>query len=196
MLDQILLFLIKTLASLYITILLARFLLQTVRADFYNPISQFIVKATNPVLLPLRKVIPGFFGIDFACIVAALIFEWLCVLILLLLLSSLGLSSELAVTTLLVSVLGLIGMVLNIYLFGIFILVIISWVAPHNHNPAVSLVSSIVNPVMAPIKRIMPNTGGFDLSPMVAIILIYVLKIVLANVALEFGELVRITPGL
>ena len=69
--SQVGMLLINTVGSILLLIVMLRFLLQLVRADFYNPISQFIVKATNPVLIPLRRVIPGFGGLDIASLVLA-----------------------------------------------------------------------------------------------------------------------------
>ena len=161
-------------SSIYITIVVVRFLLQLVRADFYNPLSQFIVKATNPLILPLRKVIPGFFGIDMASLVLALALQILTIYVLLMLI---GNGAMPLINVLILSVYELIKLVLNIYLFSFIILVIISWIAPHNNNPAISILSSITEPVLRPIRNVLPPMGGFDFSIMVAILLIYIVKI-------------------
>ncbi len=161
-------------SSIYITIVVVRFLLQLVKADFYNPLSQFIVKATNPLLLPLRKVIPGFFGIDIASLVLAFILQ---VMAIQLLAVVVGGGVIAAGHVIILSLFELISLILNIYLFSFIVLVIISWIAPNNHNPVVSLLSSITEPVLRPIRNIMPPMGGLDFSIMVAILLIYILKI-------------------
>ena len=93
-LAQIAIFIVNTLGSIYLLIVVLRFLLQLVRADYYNPISRFIVKATNPLLVPLRKFIPGFWGIDFACLVLALLVK-ISVVQLVLLIAGAGLQSPL-----------------------------------------------------------------------------------------------------
>ena len=164
-------------SSIYIMIVMVRFLLQLVRADLYNPLSQFIVKATNPLLMPLRKVIPGFFGIDFASLVLALALQMLTVTLLILVK---GNALPPLLPLIAFSVFELLSLVLNIYLFSLIIIVIVSWIAPHGHNPAIALLSSITEPVLRPIRRVLPATGGLDFSVMVAILIIYILKILIA----------------
>lgn len=161
-------------SSIYITIVMVRFLLQLVRADFYNPLSQFIVKATNPLLLPLRKVVPGFFGIDIASVVLAFILQIITLQLLAIVISG---SAAPWVAAIVHSAFELVSLVLNIYLFSFIVLVIISWVAPHNDNPVVSILNSITEPVLRPIRNLLPPMGGLDFSIMIAILLIYILKI-------------------
>lgn len=175
-LTQIAHLLITFASSIYITIVMVRFLLQLVRADFYNPLSQFIVKATNPLLMPLRKIVPGFFGIDIASLILALLLQMAAFELL-----SLVVNGSLAplIPVIALSVFKLLELVLDIYFFSFIVLVIVSWIAPHNHNPAISLLTSITEPVLAPIRRILPPAGGLDFSIMVALLLIYILKILL-----------------
>lgn len=176
-LTQIAYLLVNFAFSTYILIVVLRFLLQTFRADFYNPLSQFIVKATNPVLLPLRKVIPGLFGIDVSSIVLAVVLQIIAVQVLGFILGdgfySIG-------VLLFDSLKALISLVLNIYFFSFLIMVIISWIAPHTDNPAISIIHSITEPVLRPIRRIIPPMGGLDFSIMVAMLGIYILKILFA----------------
>jgi len=164
-------------SSIYIMIVMVRFLLQLCKADFYNPLSQFIVKATDPLLLPLRKVIPGLFGIDLASIVLALILQVATIGILFVLFNG---AMPPLISVAFLSVFKLLELVLNIYLFSFIILVVVSWVAPHSHNPAISLISSITEPMLQPIRKQLPAMGGFDFSIMVAILIIYILKILIA----------------
>jgi YggT family protein len=163
-------------SSIYITIVVVRFLLQLARADFYNPLSQFIVKATNPLLLPLRKVIPGFLGIDFASIVLALLLQIITIEALSMLV---GRGAIPPLPALAYSAFELVGLVLNIYLFSLIIIVIVSWIAPGGHNPAVEILRSITEPVLRPIRNTLPSMGGLDFSVMIAILAIYVLKILI-----------------
>jgi YggT family protein len=174
---QIAQLLITFASSIYIMIVMLRFLLQLVKADFYNPLSQFIVKATSPLLMPLRKIIPGFFGIDFASVVLALALQILTIEVLSIII---GKGSIPLLPVFIYSVFQLINLVLNIYLFSFIVLVIISWIAPHGQNPAVALLSSITEPVLRPIRRVLPSAGGLDFSVMVAILCIYILKILFA----------------
>ncbi len=164
-------------SSIYITIVMVRFLLQLVRADFYNPLSQFIFKATNPLLLPLRKVVPGFFGVDIASIVLALLLQIASIELLSFVVGQ-GLLPILPVLA--YSVFELLTLLLNIYMFSFIVIIIVSWIAPHGHNPAVELLKSITEPVLRPIRNVLPPMGGLDFSIMVALLLIYILKILLA----------------
>ncbi len=173
---QIAQLLITFASSIYITIVMVRFLLQLVRADFYNPLSQFIVKATNPILLPLRKVIPGFFGIDIASLVLALILQMLTFELLSFVV---GQGFLPFIPLLIYSFNELLVLLLNIYLFSFIVIVIVSWIAPHGHNPAVELLRSITEPVLRPIRNVIPPMGGLDFSIMIAILVIYVIKILI-----------------
>lgn len=162
--------------SMYILIVVLRFLLQTVRADFYNPLSQFIVKATNPVLLPLRRIIPGLFGIDLSSILLAIVLQMASVQLLGFLL---GDSWYPPLPLLFFTLKELAELVLNIYFFSFLIMVVVSWIAPQSHNPAISIIHSITEPVLRPIRRILPPMGGLDFSVMAAMLGIYILKILL-----------------
>lgn len=176
-LTQIAYLLVNFAFSTYILIVVLRFLLQTVRADFYNPLSQFIVKATNPILLPLRKVIPGLFGIDLSSIILAFGLQVIAVQVLGFIM---GNNWYPVPNLLFYSVLELLRLILNIYFFSFLIMVIVSWIAPHTHNPAISIIHSITDPVLRPIRRVLPPMGGLDFSIMVAMLGIYILKILLS----------------
>lgn len=175
-LTQIALLLVEFFSYFYILIVMLRFLLQLVRADFYNPLSQFIVKATNPLIIPLRKVIPGLFGIDIASLVLALSLQMLAFFVM----AMIANGATIPLLTLLsVSVIKLIELVLNIYFFSFIIMVIISWIAPHTHNPIMSVISSLTEPVLRPIRKVMPSMGGLDFSVMIAMLGIIIIKILL-----------------
>jgi len=170
-----LVFLIQVVFGLYTLIVALRFLLQLVRADFYNPLSQFIVKATSPLLKPLRRVIPGVGGID----LSSLILAWLLKtfeLMLIYLTKGFGL---LLVPSLALAIPELVTLFINTYLFGILILVILSWVAPGGGNPAVILLYQLTAPLLEPVRRRMPEMGGLDLSPMVVMVGLVLLKMLL-----------------
>lgn len=172
-LAEIATYIISSLGALFLTLVVLRFLLQLFRADYYNPISKAIVKVTNPLLLPLRKIIPGFFGIDFAGIVLALVVQAL-ILQLVCLMAGLGFINPLAL--LLWSALGVFALLLSLYYWGILIVIIASWVAPHSSHPALTLLQGIIEPVMAPVRKILPSMGGLDLSPMIVFMILHVLK--------------------
>lgn len=168
-------FLIQTLFGLYILAVMLRFLLQLVRADFYNPISQFLVKITNPPLKLFRRIIPGLGGIDLASLVLA----WVLKTIELLLILAVSGASVNLVAPLLWAIPELVELVINIFFFGLLIQVILSWVSPGNYNPAVGLLYSLTGPIMRPAQKILPPMGGLDLSPMLVMIGLILLKMLL-----------------
>jgi len=163
-------FLIQTLFGLYILLIMLRFLLQWVRADFYNPLTQFIVKITNPLLLPLRRIIPGFGGLDSAALVLMLLLKY-AELLLLSLLPDHSLPNLLGLGVL--ALVELLALTLNVFLFGIFIQAILSWIAGAGHNPVASLLYQLTAPVLRPFRNLIPPISGMDLSPMAAIIALY-----------------------
>ncbi|OUS24418.1 hypothetical protein A9Q99_24735 [Gammaproteobacteria bacterium 45_16_T64] len=171
-----LIFILKYVFDIYIMIVLARFILQLVRADFYNPVSQFIVKVTTPILKPLRRIIPGFGGIDVASIV--LMITLVLVKIIIIILISYGSIAGLSPVTLAITTLNsAANTVLNFYLFCIFIGIIFSWVSQGAYNPFAALMQQITEPVLAPARKLIPAMGGLDLSPMLVIMLITAIKI-------------------
>ena len=180
---QIGLLLVNTLAGFYMFIVVLRFLLQAVRADFHNPISQFVVKATTPVLVPIRKVVPGFGGYDIAALVLLFIVECLAIAASTAMVGWPIEPANIAVWALL----GSAGLFLKLYFWGIFIIIILSWVAPQSHNPAILLLRQIIDPVMEPVRKRMPDMGGLDLSPMVIIMAILIIEIIMKNIAVSIG---------
>lgn len=182
-----LLLIINTLFDLYVLLVLLRFMLQMFRADFYNPISQFVVRATTPPLKPLRRLIPGVGGQDIAAIV-------LCVIILTIkyyILRALGSNGIEIVNVvapigalhfgslLVVALADIVALFFNIFLFAIIIMVILSWINPGAYNPAIGLIMSLSNPVLQPIRRFIPPLGGLDLSPLFAVLALMVVKMLL-----------------
>ena len=168
-------FLVQVVFGIYTLIVLLRFLLQLVRADFYNPLSQFIVKATTPVLRPLRRYVPGIGGIDMSSLLLAWMLKTI-ELALIYLVSGLGF---LLLQSIVLAIPELIALTINIFLFSILILVILSWVNPGGHNPAASLLYDLTSPLLTPVRRRMPNTGGLDLSPMVVMVALILLKMLI-----------------
>ncbi len=172
-------YVIQTLGSLYLLIVLLRFILQMVRADFYNPMSQFIVRATQPLLRPLRKVIPGFGGVDLASLVLAILVQMLLMVITLILMGY-GVGGF-VLQVLIWAIIGVTSLFLKVFFFALIISVILSWVAPGTHNPAAELVNQICEPLLAPIRRILPNLGGLDLSPIFAFIALNLIDMLVIN---------------
>ena len=177
-------FLIQTLFGLYLVAVMLRFLLQMTRADFYNPVSQFLVKVTNPPLIPLRRVIPGLIGIDMAAVVLLLVIQAVeLVLVGMEQGFSLGIPGLLVLT-----VAELLNVLLNIYFFTILIQVILSWVNPGGYNPAIALLYSLNEPILSRARRIIPPISGFDLSPIVVFIGIQLIKILLVSPIADIGK--------
>ena len=170
-----LVFLVQTLFGLYITIVVIRFLLQWAGADFYNPLSQFIVKATSPLLRPLRRVVPGYRGLD----VASLVLAWLLKSVELMILAPLfGLGLQF-IGPFAWAVPDLVGLVISIFLFMVLIRVVLSWVNPDPYNPAVAILTRLTDPLLLPAQRILPPMGGIDLSPMLVMIALVLLQMLL-----------------
>jgi len=168
-------FLIQTLFGLYLVAVMLRFLLQLTRADFYNPVSQFLVKVTNPPLIPLRRIIPGFMGIDMAAVVLLLVIQAVEV-VLVTMVQGLSLSIP---TLLILTVAGLIRLLLEIYFYSILIQVILSWVNPGGYNPAIALLYALNEPILSRARRLIPPISGFDLSPILVFIVIKLIEILL-----------------
>lgn len=155
----------------YIMIVIARFMLQMVRADFYNPLSQFVVKATKPVLTPLRRMIPGVGGIDWASVVLLVI---LVVVKLGALLALNGAFFE-AIGFIILSLKSAANSVLNFFLFTIFAGAILSWFA-QGYNPMVAVFHQVSEPVLRPFRKLLPPVGGMDFSPILALLLLQAIK--------------------
>jgi YggT family protein len=177
-------FLIQSLFNFYLVLLLLRILLQKARANFHNPFCQFIVKLTNPPLLPLRRVIPGYRGIDFAAILLLFAIQMVEIY---LLYGLLGVVPNIA--GVLVTAVGeLLYLLIYTYMVGIFIQMVLSWIAPHAYrNPFNEILSLVLEPIMAPARRIVPPVSGLDFSPMLAILVLGVVHIVVVNPILALG---------
>ena len=172
--------LIQTLCQLFLLALIMRVLLQLARADSYNPISQFLIKVTQPLLKPIRRFIPSIGKVDTATIIAILLIQMLTTAALVALQ---GYSIPNPLYLLSWAVLGTLGMLINIYFIAILASIIISWVAPGSYNPLILLLHQLTEPVMAPFRKIVPAMGGLDLSPIFVFLTINVLQIMLGHIA-------------
>ncbi|MBA4288724.1 MAG: YggT family protein [Pseudomonas sp.] len=186
-LDTAAVYILQTIGSLYLLIVLLRFILQLVRADFYNPVSQFIVRATHPLVKPLRKIIPSVAGLDLASLVLAIVVQ-LVLMALTLMLMGYGLGDPLQL--LVWSIVGVTALFLKVFFFALIISVILSWVAQGSHNPTAMLINQICEPLLAPIRRMLPSMGGMDLSPIVAFLILNLIDmLVIRNLAVMTGML-------
>lgn len=186
-------YIVQTLGSLYLLIVLLRFILQLVRADFYNPLSQFIVKATQPLLLPLRRVIPGIGGIDLASLVLALLLQIVLMCVVLLVLNAPLL--QYLPSVLVWSVIAITSLFLKVFFFALIISVILSWVAPQSHNPGAQLIQQICEPFLTPFRRLLPNLGGLDISPIFAFLALNLIdRFVITKLAAMSGMPAILSP--
>ena len=182
-----LMLIINTLFDLYILLVLLRFLLQMLRADFYNPVSQFIVRLTTPPLKVLRRFIPSISGQDTASIVLCLILIYVKFLIIRMLdISHVPISNYMAPVgaasyggLIVFAIADLIALTFTVFLGAIIIQVILSWISPGQYNPLIGLVHKIAEPALKPFRKFIPPMGGLDLSPLFAILLLMVAKMLL-----------------
>lgn len=161
-------FLINALVGLYLLAVMLRVVLQAVRADFFNPICQFLVRVTNPALKPLRRFIPGFMGIDLAGVVLLLAIQTLELLVI----SWIAGPPLHFPGILLLAIAELLRLLAYLYVFAIVIFALLSWVNPDPANPVVPLLWRLTNPILAPARQLLPSMGGIDISPMLVIILL------------------------
>ncbi len=177
-LSQTLSLVITSIGGPYILIVLLRFLLQAVRADFYNPVSQAITKLTSAALLPFHRVIPGYRGLDFASLVLALLLNSAATTLLILVsgfsLPGIGIIIAWAFV-------GLVAFLLNIYFYATMISIIASFVAPFSSNPLLLVVYQILEPLYSRIRRIIPPIAGLDLSPIFIFLAIRMIEIMLVG---------------
>jgi YggT family protein len=152
-------FLVNTLFDLYLMVVILRFWLQLVRADFYNPFSQFVVKATQPIVAPLRRILPSIGSIDTASVVLA----FTVVLVKMLVLTLIAGAAIDIVTLLLFSVVAVFKNAGVLLFWMLLIRAILSWFN-QGYNPVVMIMSQLTEPLLAPLRRIIPPIGGLDLS--------------------------------
>lgn len=159
-------FLVTTVFDLYILVVMLRFLFQLVRADFYNPVSQFVVQLSNPPLRYLRRFVPGFGGVDVAALLLMLVLKFVERWIVL------GMQGVTVgpVAALLLAVADLLDLAISVFMVSILVQVVLSWVAPTTYNPVVGLIRDLNEPLTRPARRLMPAVAGWDLSPILILI--------------------------
>jgi len=177
-------FLVGTLFDLAILIVMLRWVLQWVGADFHNPISQFVVKLTNPIIQPLRSFLPVLKGFDLSVIVVLLILEMV-KLILIVMLS--GASFPNIFGLVLWSVAGLGNQLINIFFYAILLMIILSWINPMGKSPVKELLFKISEPLMRPARRFIPTVGGFDLTPIPVMIGLKLIAIIFIHPLSQLG---------
>lgn len=180
-------FIFGILFNLYATIVAVRFVMQVVRADYYNPLAQAVVKLTNPLLVPLRRFIPSFKNYDTASIV--LIFLVLLVKLLVFKYLPLGhvqaigqpiVVAQLSMVSLiLLGVLDVIHQLFNVFIFALIIQAILSWIPGAAGNPVQGITAAISEPVLRPLRKMIPPMGGIDLTVFFTIIGLFALRMFL-----------------
>ena len=173
-------FIIEAVATIALCFILLRFWMPWFRVDFRNPIAQAVLKFTGPVVVPLRRVLPAIGQFDTATFVAAFAVHYLVLMIVMSLrgfgwIDVGGIWALLAVVTLL----RLAILSCTIFLFIIFVSIVIRLLAPYNPHPIASLLHSLAEPILRPFRGLIPAVGGFDLSPMIPIILLGALRVLL-----------------
>ncbi len=178
---------VTRLFDVYVLIVLLRFMLQLMRADPHNSVSQFIIKLTTPPLRYLRRFIPSVFGQDASALVLCLVVTYAKFILLRLLdIEVVHINNTIAyiggvgyLGLLIYSIADLVSLFLSIFLIAILIQVILSWVNPGIYNPVIGLVNTLATPALRPIQKLIPPVGGIDLSPLFAMLMIMVAKMLI-----------------
>ena len=177
-LNDPLVFLIDITFGLYVTVVLLRFLFQLFRVDFYNPVSRLIVKITNPPLQVLRRIAPGIGKIDISSIILMLVVQYISFILITLVIGA----QFLPIALLALSAVEIINYTFNIFIFSIIILAVLSWISSpyhHQYNPVARILDQLTQPVMWPLRNLIPPTSGIDLSPMLATIGLFFFKLLI-----------------
>lgn len=178
-------YLINIVFFIFILAVMLRFLLQTIRADFYNPICQTLITLTNPALKPLRRWIPGFMGIDWPSIILMILLQALEISLIALLVSG-HIPPPISFPVIIVSKLLL--MLIYVYIFVIIIQAIISWIQPGSYSPFTVLLYQLSEPLVRPVRRYIPAAGGIDWSLLIILILLNLALILLVAPLQDWGK--------
>ncbi|MES2141370.1 MAG: YggT family protein [Pseudomonadota bacterium] len=178
------LFLIQSIFSLYIFILLLRVVLQWVHTNSHNPLFILVAKLTNPPLKPICRVIPSFHGIDLAAILLLLGLEAIKIAFLVWL--QVNATPHLG-GLFVIAFAELLNQLINIFFYSTLAITILSWVSPLASGPLIEILVRISEPLIRPIRGILPNFSGFDFSPLVLIIGLKLLTILLVQPLAQIG---------
>ena len=177
-------FLVTTVFDLYILVVMLRFLFQWVRADFYNPVSQFVVQLTNPPLRFLRRFVPGLGGVDLAALVLMLALKFLERWVVL------GIQGVGAgpVAALILAVADLIDLAISVFMVSVLVQVLLSWLAPNTYSPAVGLIRDLNAPLNRVARRILPPVSGWDLSPVLILLVLQLASLLVVAPVRDLGR--------
>jgi YggT family protein len=178
-------FLVQTVFGLYLTLVIIRFMLQLAKADFYNPLAQAVVKMTQPFVTVLQKVMPRTGRFSLATLVLAFLVQLLLIVVVLLI-AGFDLPNPMSLAVW--SLIGLASQVLDLLFFAILASIVLSWLAPQTNHPGAYLLHQLTEPVMSPVRRMLPNLGGLDFSPILVFIMINLVDmLVIQNAASNCG---------
>ena len=179
-------FIIDSLASLYILAVLLRFLLQWTGASFYNPIAQFLLKITHPPLRIMRRFVPPIGKIDTSSLVLVLVLQVLTNFTILILK---GVSINIGALTIL-SITDLISLLINIFIFAVFARALLSWINPGLYDAVSSILISLTEPLLDICRKVIPDLGGIDLSPLAALLFLQLAKMVILPPMQQLASLI------
>ena len=178
-------FLVQVVFEFYILIVLLRFLFQLARADFYNPISQFLVVLSNPPLRLLRRLIPGLWGIDLASVVLLIVLKTLEISLIAWIQKFAGAISGIMV----LAAAQLLELTIYVYIVTVLIRVVLSWISPYGmrRHPLSDLLYSLTEPILRPARRLIPPVSGIDFSPIAVFVLLQLTLILVIRPLNDFG---------
>ncbi|MEX0942980.1 MAG: YggT family protein [Pseudomonadales bacterium] len=184
-------YLVQTFFGLYVIVIMLRFLMQVARVDYYNPISQAIVKVTDPAIRPLSKVLPTVYGINLATLAVAFVIQLIAVMLIMMFYGNV-IFHPIYIAWVLI---GLFSLIFDIYFFSLIIMVIASWIAPASGHPALILVHQLTEPICAPARKLLPPMGGLDFSIILVFVAITIIDKILVIEPLAY-QFLRIPGGL
>ena len=183
---EISLYLIRNLGAFLLLLVVVRGVMHASRVNFFNPLSQLVVRLTNPLLSPLRTLLPATGRVDWATWVLAIAIQVM-ILVAIALIAGERWTLPDPLVLLLWGVVGVLGLLVNFYFFALIAMIVVSWIAPGSRHSAIELIWQISEPVMAPFRTLLPNMGGIDFSPILVFVTLNVLQIALRHLAMSVG---------
>ncbi|HUO68727.1 MAG TPA: YggT family protein [Gammaproteobacteria bacterium] len=165
---QSLLFIVDALSGLYISMFALRFILQWIRASYQSPLAQFVLQVTAPLVVPARRLLPSVRGIDLPTLVVIFLLECVATLLLYAIVSFVPPIDAFLVTVLL----RLVTLTLWLYCTALFVYVVMSWFGGGMYNPSAATLAEVVEPLLRPFRRLLPPIAGFDVSPVIVLVLL------------------------
>jgi YggT family protein len=186
-------FLINLVVGIYLYTLIARVWMQKCRVNYWNPLSQFVLKVTNPLVKPCRRFIPGYAGIDFSVIFLVFVIQSL-VIAFYLLIADHGFPAWLPCVSFLVG--QVFNTTLNFFTCIVILGAVMSWFIVRGNNPGYQLISSLTRPLIKKAQRFVPLVGGFDLSPLIILVFLQVIRMLMVWPLFAFSVHHGIPQGL